>query len=68
MKKCAICGKLVFTVTEDLCTSCHKKYKEQAWTKELVKIEKHNYYMERKHEETSFSDLTQKEKEKLGLD
>ena len=48
MKKCAVCGSNMAFVEADLCGNCFTKYGPDypEWVKELISIEKHNYYVE----------------------
>ena len=47
-KKCALCGKPVIFIEDDLCKDCYNTYGRDAnWIKEIIKIEKHNTYRKR---------------------
>lgn len=51
MKACAICGKSLAFFRGDLCKEHFNEYKPRKsfplWLKELIKIERHNDYIER---------------------
>ena len=51
-KTCAVCGKYI-TPTFDLCRAC-EQYKNEKWCKELVKIEKRNYYIRNRYDPIPF--------------
>jgi RNA polymerase subunit RPABC4/transcription elongation factor Spt4 len=54
-KRCAICDRVI-QPRFDLCGKCFKLYGSTEWAIALIKIEKHNYYIEKNSDEITFSD------------
>jgi hypothetical protein len=66
MKNCAICNKSI-TPTFHLCEECNSLYGKTEWAKQLVKIERHNFYMETSHPNKPIESLENiKTREVLG--
>ena len=57
MNNCAICGKRNAFIRNSLCLICYKNYRNENWAKELIKIESHNNYIDKKLNTVSFEEL-----------
>ena len=56
-KTCAICDGYILFKQDDICKKCYEAYgRTEKWVKALIKIHKHNYYMETTGRELTFTD------------